>query len=167
MFVDFSESGEARRGSWTELPADEALILWSLRRLVVAWPRCRAVEIALHRRWGDDGLGVEHLLRCWLSALAGHARHPLTVGDPACALLLPDEGAILFVLRHAENPDRARPALAALCGSEGTAVLLPLAAALGGFISSCSPGHLRSAPGSASWAACPASGNRLHSGRAG
>lgn len=167
MYVDFSESGPARRGSWTELPADEALILWSMRRMIVAWPRCRAVEIALHRRWGDDGLGVEHLLRCWLSALAGHAAHPLTVGDPACALLLPDEGAMLFVLRYADKPERARPALAALCGSEGAAVLLPLAAALGGFISPSSSGTGRPAPGSESWAVSPASDSRPRSDRAG
>ncbi len=166
MYVEFSDTGPARRGSWTELPADEALLLWSLRRILVAWPRCRAVEVALYRRWGDDAVGVGHLLHCWLHGLARYAGRPLTVGDPACALLLPDEGAMLYVLRHAHAPERAGPALASLCGREGTAVLLPLAAALGGFISASSRETVP-APGSASWVMSPASGSRPHPGRAG
>ncbi len=133
MFVDFQAGSEVpRRGSWTELPDDEALLLWSLRRLVIAWPGCRAVEVALHRRWGDDGPAVAHLLRCWLWGLAARSGRPLTIGDPACALLLADEGAMLFAWANGECPERAAAALASLCVRDAGA-LLPLAAALGRF----------------------------------
>lgn len=125
MFVDFSIARPLPRGlRWTDLPDDEALLLWSLRRMVIAWPRCHVVHAALHRRFGDDALGVEHLLRCWLTGIARHAARPLQLGDPACALILPDEDALLYALR---SPGCA--ALAGLCGP-GAATLLPLTAAL-------------------------------------
>lgn len=136
MFIDMETGGPSvRRVSWTDLPDDEALLLWSLRRLVIAWPNCRAVEVALHRRWGDDAPGVAHLLRCWLHALATRSSRPLVVGDPACAMLLADEGAMLFAWANADRPDRAGPALAALCARDAD-TLLPLAAALGRFSAS-------------------------------
>lgn len=128
MFVDF-DNPAPHRGSWCALPADEALMLWTLRRLVVAWPGAPAVMVALHRRWGDEGLGVLQLLRCWLAGVGRQARRPLTIGDPACALLLPDESAMLAAFRH---PASTATTLDDLCGEAGR--LTPLAAALGGFL---------------------------------
>ncbi|TRW18279.1 hypothetical protein [Glacieibacterium frigidum] len=127
MFVDFDTPfPSAPRGlRWTDLPDDEALLLWSLRRMVIAWPRCHAVHAALHQRFGEDALGVEHLLRCWLTGIARHAARPLQLGDPACALILPDEGVLLYALSQADD----EAALAGMCGS-GAASLLPLTAAL-------------------------------------
>lgn len=167
MFVDFTEEPLPRRGgSWTDLPDDEALLLWSLRRLVVAWPASRAVEAALHRRWGDEGTGVMQLLRCWLVALAARAGRSLAIGDPACAILLPDEGAMLFAWRQAASGN-AGPALAGLCARDPDG-LVPLAQALGGFsASSSAPPRPRSAPGSGSWAGSPRSGRRARPDRAG
>ncbi len=136
MFVDFSDTPPSRRGSWTELPDDEALLLWSLRRLVVAWPASRAVEAALQRRWADDGLGVMQLLRCWLVGLAARAGRPLSIGDPACALLLDDERAMLRAWR-ATVPDAGLAELTSLCARDPGG-LLPLAQAIGGF-AACRP----------------------------
>ena len=132
MLIDHSafEHGDPYR--WHDLPGDEALLLWSLRRLVVAWPRCHAVPAALHRRWPESSLGIEHLLRCFLTSLGRHARRPITIGDPNCAALLPDEAAILAVLHDAGDPDRHGIAVAALAtlSDGGECGLLVLAAAL-------------------------------------
>nr|WP_295664006.1 hypothetical protein [Polymorphobacter sp.] len=115
---------------WTDLPGDEGLILWSLRRMVVAWPRCHTVQVALHVRYGDDGLAIEHLLRCWLLGLSNHARRRLVIGDPNCAMLLADEGVLLFVLRPATPEVAAGQALVDLTGNPCAACLLPLAQSL-------------------------------------
>jgi len=115
---------------WSDLPGDEGLILWSLRRMVVAWPRCHAVQAALHARYGDDALGVEHLLRCWLLGVSRHAKRQLVIGDPNCALLLPDEGALLLALRPATPAEAAGQALVDLTGNPCAACLVPLARSL-------------------------------------
>ena len=115
---------------WGDLPGDEGLMLWSLRRVVVAWPRCHAVHAALQARYGDDGLGVEHLLRCWLLGLSRHARRQLVIGDPHCALLLADEGALLYILRPATLRDAAAAAIIELTGNPCADCLLPLAESL-------------------------------------
>lgn len=165
MFIDFTEEPAPCRDSWTELPEDEALLLWSLRRLVVAWPASRAVEAALHRRWGDESTGVMQLLRGWLVGLAARAGRSLTIGDPACAKLLPDERAMVFAWRQAASGFTA-PALASLCARDPDG-LLPLARAIGGFsVASSGPRPLRSAPGSVSWGASPAPDSRARPGRA-
>ena len=130
MFIDFSELPSTPHSRWTDLPDDEALLLWSVRRMVVAWPRCHAVHAALHRRFGDDALGVEHMLRCLLIGLARHATRPLRLGDPACALLLPDEALLLLALRNSGDPARAGTAIEALSGAPAAACLLPITVAL-------------------------------------
>ena len=130
MFVDFNSSDHWPRQHADGISEDGALLIWSMRRLVVAWPRCHAVNIALQRRFGEEGLGVEHLLRCWLAGLAMHAARPLSFAHPGAAAILPDEGAILFVLRSADRPEPAGSALAGLCGTEAARTLLPLALAL-------------------------------------
>lgn len=117
--------------SWTSLPPPERLLLWSMRHMLVCWPSCASVRCALQRAYGDEALGVEHLLRCLLTAIGAYSSRTLKVGDPTCARLLADEGAILFALRSARrDPDAARDTLVDLCGEPGAARLLPLAASL-------------------------------------
>lgn len=132
MLIDHDAfRSQPRASCWADLPGDEGLILWSMRRLVVAWPRCHAVQAALHARYGDDALGVEHLLRCWLTGVSRHARRQLVIGDPLCGLLLADEGALLFILRRS-TPDAARAAaIEALTGAPAATCLAPLAESLG------------------------------------
>jgi hypothetical protein len=115
---------------WSDLAGDEGLILWSLRRMVVAWPRCHTVHVALQMRYGDDGLAIEHLLRCWLDGVSRHARRRLVIGDPNCTLLLADEGALLFALRPGTPTTAAGQALIALTGNPCADCLVPLARAL-------------------------------------
>lgn len=93
MFIDDGEfgSGEPREA----LAPDTALLLWSLRRLVLAWPRDHAVEAALHRRYGDAATAVAALLRCWLCALAGSAGRQLRFGEPPAGRLTTDEHAMI------------------------------------------------------------------------
>lgn len=125
MFFRDHEESPANPESWTALPPDEALLIWSVRHLLVCWPTCGSVEAALHARWGDDALGVMHLLRCWLTGLGLHARRPFTVGDPTCAILLPDERALLAQLR-APSP----AGLSRMCENSRAARLLPLVTGL-------------------------------------
>jgi hypothetical protein len=117
--------------SWISLPPAEQLLLWSMRHMLVCWPSCGSVRGALHAAYGETALGVEHLLRCLLTAIGAWSARGLKVGDPTCAPLLADEGVLLFVLRTAHRaPDEARAALAELCAEPRAAVLLPLAAEL-------------------------------------
>ncbi|MFC3713081.1 hypothetical protein ACFOMD_10890 [Sphingoaurantiacus capsulatus] len=117
--------------SWTSLPPPEQLMLWSMRHMLVCWPSCGSVRTALHQVYGDEALGVEHLLRCLLTALGAYSARKLQVGDPTCSILLADEGSILFALRSARHdPDAARDALVDLCAEPRAARLLPLAASL-------------------------------------
>lgn len=115
---------------WTDLPGDEGLMLWSMRRMIVAWPRCHAVQAALHARYDANALGVEHLLRCWLTGLSRHARRQLVIGDPNCTLLLPDEDRLLTVLRPSTPEPVAAGAIAAVTANPLAVCLLPLAASL-------------------------------------
>lgn len=107
--------------SWTALPPDEALLVWSMRHLLVCWPTCGSVEAALIGRWGDEATAIQHLLRCWLTGMSLHAQRQFTVGDPTCGVLLNDERAMLALLR-APSPSR----LARLCGNSRAARLMPI-----------------------------------------
>ncbi len=111
-----------------DLPDDEALLLWSIRRIVVAWPRSHVVQAALHSRYGDAGLGVEHLIRCLLVGVSRHTSRQLIVGDPNCTLVIGDEPALLMIIRL---PESAASALIALTGNPCADCLAPLAAAYG------------------------------------
>jgi hypothetical protein len=134
MFRHFETGGE----QWWPAPrridrldtADWRL-LWALRRLALMQPigaaRCHAVHIALQQDFGEHGLGIEHLLRCLLVGLSRRADRQLVFGEPACALLLPDEAALLAALRSEARDCEA--ALAALAGPQAAA-LLPLVAGL-------------------------------------
>ncbi len=117
--------------SWTALPPAEQLLLWSIRHMLVCWPTCGSVRGALHEAYGDDALAVEHLLRCFLTAIGTWSARSLTVGDPTCALQLADEATLLRVLRSARSdPAAARGALIELCAEPRAAALLPLVASL-------------------------------------
>lgn len=121
----------ARGPSWTSLPPAEQLLIWSMRHMLMRWPSCGSVKSALLAAYGDDALGVEHLLRCLLTGVGAFATRSLAVGDPTCAPLLADEGALLYILRAAPaDPAAAGSALAELCGTPRAATLLPLAASL-------------------------------------
>lgn len=106
-------------------------LLWALRRLALMQPigaaRCHAVHIALQQDFGDQGLGIEHLLRCLLVGLSRRADRHLVFGEPACGLLLPDEEALLAALHNVDDDGEA--ALTALAGPQA-ATLLPLVHAL-------------------------------------
>lgn len=130
--VDWDEELCADRGtSWTALPPSEQLLIWSMRHMLVCWPTCGSVRGALHAAYGDDALGVEHLLRCFLTGIGVWSARALTVGDPTCAPLLADEGMILFILRAARGePTAASDALIELCAQPRADALLPLAVAL-------------------------------------
>ncbi len=115
-----------------DLPPVEQRLLWALRRMALLQPlgraRCHAVHIALQREFGDAGLGIEHLLRCWLVGMARLATRQLVLGTPACLMLTPDETLMLGVVRR---PDRdAGDVLARLAGTDAAAQLLPLARAI-------------------------------------
>jgi len=113
------------------LSATEATILWALRRMALMQPlgkaRCHAVHIALQQDFGDHGMGIEHLLRCWLFGLARFADRPLRFGAPACPLLLPDEA---LMLRSLAAPDPQALALLIRLAGPDAARLLPLGQAL-------------------------------------
>lgn len=106
-------------------------LLWALRRLMLMQPigtaRCHAVHIALQQDFGEHGLGLEHLLRCLLVGLSRRANRHLVFGEPGCAMLLPDEAALLAAL-HSRGSD-GEAALTALAGPQAT-TLLPLVDAL-------------------------------------
>lgn len=121
----------SRGASWTALPPAEQLLIWSMRHMLVCWPSCGSVRGALHAAYGDEALGVEHLLRCFLTGIGAWSARALTVGDPTCAPLLADERAMLFVLRAARRePAAAKAALVELCAEPCADALLPLAAEL-------------------------------------
>jgi hypothetical protein len=123
--------------SWATLPEPDRTLLWAMRHMLLCWPTCGSTRAALHRDFGDDGLAVEHLLRCLLTGIGMHARRPLKMGDPACGAILPDEGAILYVIGAARDPSRhaaARIVLADLCDNRAAATLLPLATHLADFV---------------------------------
>ena len=104
--------------SWATLPEPDRTLLWAMRHMLMCWPTCGSTRAALHRDFGDDGLAVEHLLRCLLTGIGMHARRPLKMGDPACGAILPDEGVVL----------------ADLCDNRAAATLLPLATHLADFV---------------------------------
>lgn len=135
MFGVFTD---AAGGSSGPRPVDtlavtEARLLWAVRRLALMRPigamRCHAVHIALQQDFGDAGMGIEHLLRCWLVGLARLSGRRLAFGEPGCPLLTADEAVLLGVLRQ---PAAGGAALVALTANAGAARLLPLFAAVAG-----------------------------------
>ena len=139
MFQTFSPDafpGFGANGQPAPPSEAEAVLLWAARRLVFAdgimRPRCPAVHVALQQHFGGNGGGVEHLLRCCLFGLGQAATRRLAFAEPASPGLLPDEQALLGVLRLAGQSEAgqseagAGAALAALTGSTAGAGLAPL-----------------------------------------
>lgn len=147
MFGAFGSGGGASGGNWLDgqgsvdgLCAAEARVLWSLRRLALMAPvgraRCHAVHIALQQDFGDAGMGIEHLLRCWLVGLSRLSLRRLAFGAPAYPFLTDDETVLLRVLR---SPDDGGVALLRLTGAEAAAGLLPLFVAVAGLAGLSAP----------------------------
>ena len=115
-----------------ELPVVEQQLLWALRRMALMQPigqaRCHTVHIALQQEFGDAGLGIEHLLRCWLVGMARMATRQLRLGTPGCPMLTGDESLMLDVVRQ---PGAAAGGLERLAGTAAAANLLPIAHAIG------------------------------------
>jgi hypothetical protein len=113
------------------LDTTDRRLLWAMRRLALMQPigaaRCHAVHIALQQDFGEHGLGIEHLLRCLLVGLSRRADRQLVFGEPGCALLLPDEAALLAALHNVDGDGEAD--LTTLAGPKA-ATLLPLVDAL-------------------------------------
>ena len=138
MFGDFENGGAGWPGRHDSdddtLTVTELRLLWALRRMALLQPlgqaRCHAVHIALGQDFGEAGMGIEHLLRCWLVGLSRCAVRCVVIGEPANPMLLPDEARLLRALRLAGNADAAIAMLAPLAGSNGAAGLLPLLSAI-------------------------------------
>jgi hypothetical protein len=131
MYGQFDNGGGDWPGSRPGLGRVDARLLWALRRLALMQPlgaaRCPMVHIALQQDFGEAGLGIEHLLRCWLVGLARFADRPLCFGTPVCAAPLPDEALLLRILAA---PDAEAAALLIRLAGPRAATLLPLARAV-------------------------------------
>lgn len=124
MFVDHGGFGfPGGSGSDGGDTATEQELLWCLRRLALARPlgagRDAHVHIALQRRFGDQGLGVEHLLRCLVVGLAQRAVRAISLHRPCCVLRSDDEWRLLLALRDAGRPARVAALLAPMAGQRG------------------------------------------------
>lgn len=108
-------------------------LLWCLRRTAMVQPleRSRAphVHLLLQQRFGDHGLGLEHLLRCLVVGLAQRAQRPIRLHRPCQSALSPDEWRLLTALAEAGRPARVAAVLAPLTGSRG-GELAPLLAGM-------------------------------------
>ena len=112
------------------LPDDGRAIVAAIRHMVVGWPRSPIAHALLIDRYGDAGVGIEHLLRCLLVGIGRLSQRKLTVGAPCSAFLLPDETALLDAI----GGDGAQPdpsALVRLTGTAKGAQLAPIARLVG------------------------------------
>lgn len=118
-------------GGWGPTPAERDC-LWCLRRLALIRPigsaRDAGVHALLQRRFGNRGLGLEHLLRCLLVGLARRVVRPLGLRLPCHRAITDDEVRLLIALRVSAHPAAAAALLAPLTG-ERSAELVPLLAA--------------------------------------
>jgi hypothetical protein len=144
MFVRHDESGPdggpfgpPRRSDPAGLGATRREILWCLRRLAMVRPlgsaRDAHVHALLQRRFGDQGLGLEHLLRCLIVGLAQRAVRPVRLLLPCHALVADDEQRLLLALADAARPARVAALLAPVAGSRG-GELAPLLAGIAGLL---------------------------------
>jgi hypothetical protein len=133
MLVSHDAQWEPERAG-DGLNAAERELLWCLRRLAMLRPLGSArdghVHVALQLRFGDVGLGVEHLLRCLIVGLAQRALRPLLLHRPCCAGCSADEVRLLLALR---NPAQAALLMAPMAGARG-GELEPILAGLGALI---------------------------------
>jgi hypothetical protein len=144
MFVRHDEgsfgggpAGQPRRGDPAGLSATQREILWCLRRLALQRPlgstRDAHVHALLQQRFGEAGLGLEHLLRCLIVGLARRATRPLLLHRPCCGAVTDDEQRLLLALAEAARPARVAAVLAPLAGSRG-GELVPLLAGIAGLL---------------------------------
>jgi len=146
MFVthgsDWPGPGGEPRLPADPLPAPLRDLLWCLRRTAqnpaMHAPACMArdqhVHLLLQRRFGDSGLGLEHLLRCLVIAIARRATRPVLLHRPCRPQISADEWRLITALGEAGRPARVAAVLAPLAGRRagelqpllaGIAALLP------------------------------------------
>lgn len=126
-------SGPHRRDDPAGLPQVQRDLIWCLRRLALLRPlgsaRDAHVHALLQQRFGEQGLGLEHLLRCLIFGLARRAVRPLRLHLPCHGALVEDEQRLLVALGDAGRPARVAAALAPMVGSRG-GELAPLLAGI-------------------------------------
>jgi hypothetical protein len=145
MFVQHGETGSGGGSAGRprhDDPAGLTLIqrdmLWCLRRLAMVRPLGQArdahVHALLQQRFGEQGLGLEHHLRCLIVGLARRAQRPIRLHLPCHGALAPDEQRLLLALAESRRPARVAAVLAPIAGSRagelapllaGIAALLP------------------------------------------
>jgi hypothetical protein len=140
MFVRHDASGPEggpsvppRRDDPAGLTATQRELLWCLRRLAMMRPlgsaRDAHVHALLQQRFGEQGLGLEHLLRCLIVGLARRAVRPVRLHLPCHGVLAEDEQRLLLAMTDAGRVPRVAAVLAPLAGSRG-AELAPLLAGI-------------------------------------
>lgn len=140
MFVRHDENGASGGPAGRPRPDDPAgltgaqrELLWCLRRLAMLRPlgtaRDAHVHALLQQRFGEQGLGLEHHLRCLIVGLARRAQRPIRLHLPCHGALAPDEQRLLLALREAGRPPRVAAVLAPIAGSRG-GELAPLLAGI-------------------------------------
>lgn len=116
-----------------DLSAVERDLLWCLRRQAMLRPlgsaRDAQVHALLQRRFGDVGLGLEHLLRCLVVGLARRAVRPVRLNLPCRDAISEDERRLLWALASVDRPARVAALLAPIAGTRG-AELTPLLAGM-------------------------------------
>ncbi len=121
------------RGDDPNLSAAMRDLLWCLRRMAMLQPigsvRDAHVHALLQRRFGEHGLGIEHLLRCLIIGLARRAVRPLLLHVPCRAAITEDERRLLWALGTIDWPAQSTALLAPMVGTRG-AELLPLLAGI-------------------------------------
>ncbi|WP_017668222.1 hypothetical protein [Sandarakinorhabdus sp. AAP62] len=140
MFVRHEESGPEggpsvppRRDDPAGLTAVQRELLWCLRRLAMVRPlgsaRDAHVHALLQRRFGEQGMGLEHLLRCLIVGLARRAVRPVRLHLPCHGAVAEDEQRLLLALDESRRPARLAAVLAPMAGSRG-GELAPLLAGI-------------------------------------
>lgn len=116
-----------------ELSAVQYDLLWCLRRQAMLRPlgsaRDAQVHALLQRQFGDVGLGLEHLLRCLIVAVARRAVRPVRLHLPCRAAISDDERRLLWALASVHRPARVAALLAPIAGTRGHE-LIPLLAGI-------------------------------------
>lgn len=145
MFVQHDEmgsgggsAGRPRHDDPAGLTRSQRDMLWCLRRLAMVRPLGQArdahVHALLQQRFGEQGLGLEHHLRCLIVGLARRAQRPISLHLPCHGALAPDEQRLLLALAESRRPARVAAVLAPIAGSRagelapllaGIAALLP------------------------------------------
>lgn len=127
------EPWRAPRRDGPDMSAVQRDLLWCLRRQAMQRPlgsaRDANVHALLQRRFGEHGLGMEHLLRCLIVGLARRAIRPVLLHMPCRAAISEDERRLLWALASAEQPARVTALLAPMAGTRG-AELVPLLAGI-------------------------------------